>query len=165
LPASWTASSDHQPPHPERPDHDRRDHMRGVRAYVHLPAAPPRVPPQGTPGAPHDHMGRGVYRKGDDVTHAQAQRRQTLRCIAGAAFVALLMILAPLRVSYGERQYCKANTLNPPASFLRDSNYLGANPPLSPYGVWYGPSGRRYGFSLQEDTPIYPTIQTAERCS
>jgi hypothetical protein len=93
--------------------------------------------------------------------HAQTQRRQTIRVLAGAAFAATLLALAPLRISYGERQFCKANRLNPPTAFLRDSEYL----PTTPYGTWYGPTGARYGYALQEDSPIYPTTQTAERCS
>ena len=94
-------------------------------------------------------------------TYAQAQRRQTIKVLAGAAFAATLLALAPLRVSYGEREFCKASTLNPPASFLQASEYL----PTSPYGTWYGPTGARYGFSTSESSPIFPTIQTAERCN
>jgi len=95
------------------------------------------------------------------VTYAQIQRRQTIRCIAGCAFAATLLALAPLRVSYGERQFCQTQALHPSASFLRASEYL----PTKPYGTWYGPTGARYGYALQEDSPIYPTTQTAERCS
>ena len=95
------------------------------------------------------------------TTYEQTQRRQTIRVLAGAAFAAILLALAPLRVSYGERQFCKANELRPSASFLQASEYL----PLPSYGIWYGPTGTRYGYSTHEHTPIYPTIQTAERCN
>jgi len=97
------------------------------------------------------------------MTYAQAQRRQTIKVLAGCAFVAVLMLLAPLRISYGERQFCKTQALHPSASFLRASEYLPAAP--NPYGTWYGPTGARYGLSTSEDSPIYPTIQTAERCT
>jgi len=95
------------------------------------------------------------------TTKAQTQRRQTIRVLAGAAFAATLLALAPLRVSYGERQFCQTQALHPSASFLRDSEYL----PATPYGTWYGPTGARYGYATAEDSPIYPTLNTAERCS
>lgn len=95
------------------------------------------------------------------MTYAEAQRRQTLRCIAGAAFVAILMLLAPLRVSYGEHRYCQDQEIHRTPAFPRDSNYAGPGP----FPAWYGPTGERYGFSIQEDSPIYPTLNTAERCS
>jgi len=95
------------------------------------------------------------------TTKAQTQRRQTIRVLAGCALVAVLFLLAPLRVSYGERQFCKANRLNPPTAFLQASEYL----PTTPYGTWYGPTGARYGYATAEDSPIYPTLNTAERCS
>lgn len=95
------------------------------------------------------------------MTHAQDQRRQALRCITGAAFAATLLALAPLRVSYGERQFCARNHLRPSAAFLRASEYL----PTNPAGTWYGPTGARYGYSIEEDSPIYPSIRTAVRCT
>lgn len=99
------------------------------------------------------------------TTYEQTQRRQAIRVLAGAAFAATLLALAPLRVSYGERQFCKANTLRPSAAFLQASEYLPAAHPVSPYGTWYGPTGARYGYATAEDSPIYPTTTTLERCN
>lgn len=90
-------------------------------------------------------------------TYAQTQRRQATRCIAGAAFAATLLALAPLRVSYGEQQFCARNHLRPTTAFLRASEYA--------HGTWYGPTGARYGYSIHEDSPIYPSRQTATRCT
>lgn len=95
------------------------------------------------------------------TTYEQTQRRQAIRVLAGAAFAATLLALAPLRVSYGERRYCQTQALTPSASFLRASEYL----PTMPYGTWYGPTGARYGYATHEHTAIYPNPQTAERCS
>lgn len=52
-----------------------------------------------------------------------------------------------------------------PVPFQPGSNYLPPTPnDNATTGVWYAPTGERYGFSIHEDSPIYPTQTAAQRC-
>lgn len=97
------------------------------------------------------------------MTYAETQRRQTIRCIAGAALASTLFLLAPLRVSYGESKYCASQRRHEPTRTMQ-ADYIGTLHTESDTGLYLLPSGHIYGYAQEEDARIYRTQHAARIC-